>query len=293
MNNLTAKISCFARAYHHRENKIQIFSDDKAFLLLGKEYDMIAQNMKQGVSFFLPEFKGTAEEGLRLIVNKQLSPSVLGRSAFCEEMLQSEKRLGCRQHVVFAAGYDTFGVRNDDESLSVYELDLPEVLVDKVEKIKEAGLEDCAVKVPCNLVESTWTQKLLEKGYNPGRKAFGSLLGISYYLNEQDFKLLIENIGKIMAEGSAICFDFPLREESREARINRTLAKGAGEEMKAAYSYGEIEKLLSECGFIIYEYLDDDAVTERFFSEYNLHNPECTVTAPKGVGYVLAVRKQY
>ena len=293
MNNLTAKISCFARAYHHRENKIQIFSDDKAFLLLGKEYDMIAQNMKQGVSFFLPEFKGTAEEGLRLIVNKQLSPSVLGRSAFCEEMLQSEKRLGCKQYVVFAAGYDTFGVRNNEESLSVYELDLPEVLWDKVEKIKEAGLEDCAVKVPCNLVESTWTQKLLEKGYNPGRKAFGSLLGISYYLNEQDFKLLIENIGKIMAEGSAICFDFPLREESRETRINRTLAKGAGEEMKAAYSYGEMEKLLSECGFIIYEYLDDDDVTKRFFSEYNLHNPECTVTAPKGVGYVLAVRKQY
>ena len=88
--------------------------------------------MTQGIGFFLPDFHGSAEEGLRLIVDRQLSPSVLGRSAYCEKTLENEKRLGCRQYILFAAGYDTFAIRNRDASLSVFELDLPDVLADAV-----------------------------------------------------------------------------------------------------------------------------------------------------------------
>ena len=40
----------------------------------GEEYDQIAENMMQGIDFFFPGFEGTKEEGLRLIVDQQLSP---------------------------------------------------------------------------------------------------------------------------------------------------------------------------------------------------------------------------
>ena len=131
MDNTTAKVSCFARAYHFINNESPIFSDDAAELLLGDEYRQIAESMMQGIGFFLPNFRGSREEGLRLIVDRQLSPSVLGRSAFCESMLEKEKQLGCHQYVLFASGYDTFSVRNKDKTLSVFELDLPEVISDK------------------------------------------------------------------------------------------------------------------------------------------------------------------
>lgn len=52
----------------------------------------IAQNMSDGVNFFFPGFEGTKEEGLRLIVDKQLSPSVLARSAYCESRLARERK---------------------------------------------------------------------------------------------------------------------------------------------------------------------------------------------------------
>lgn len=67
MDNMTAKVSCFARAYHHKNNKEHIFDDNMAEKLLGKDYEEIAQNMSEGVSFFFPDFEGTKEEGLRLI----------------------------------------------------------------------------------------------------------------------------------------------------------------------------------------------------------------------------------
>ena len=91
MDNMTAKVSCFARAYHYKNNDIYIFADDMVAVLLGDDYKKIAESMSQGISFFLPDFYGSKEEGLRLIVDRQLSPSVLGRSAFCEEMLQAKE----------------------------------------------------------------------------------------------------------------------------------------------------------------------------------------------------------
>ena len=114
MENITAKVSCFARAYHYKNSTSPIFADTAAEALLGQDYDRIAESMTQGVGFFLPGFNGSPEEGLRLIVDRQLSPSVLGRSAYCERMLKNEIRLGCRQCVIFASGYDTFTIRNSN-----------------------------------------------------------------------------------------------------------------------------------------------------------------------------------
>ena len=54
--------------------------------------------------------------------------------------------------------------------------------------------------------------------------------------------------------------------------------------MKARYSYGEMEALLSKAGFLIYEHMDMDEVTEAFLKDSGM-------TAPAGVGYCLAVRK--
>lgn len=292
MENITAKVSCFARAYHYRNNTAYIFKDTAAGALLGEDYDRIAESMTQGVGFFLPGFNGSPEEGLRLIVDRQLSPSVLGRSAYCERMLKNEIRLGCRQYVIFASGYDTFAIRNNDAALSVYEMDLPEVLADKQRRIEKAGLESRTVYVPCDLSEASWKDCLTDSGFRRDQKSFGSLLGISYYLGKDEFRSLLETLGGIMSEGSAICFDYQSREDSPETATNQALAQGAGEQMKAQYDAQEMEALLEECGFLVYEHLDHAEMTDQFFLDYNQRNPEHSMKAPAGVCYILAVRQK-
>ena len=165
MDNMTAKVSCFARAYHHKNNKEHILDDNMAEKLLGKDYEEIAQNMSEGVSFFFPDFERTKEEGLRLIVDKQLSPSVLARSAYCESKLADEKNSGCMQYMIFASGYDTFSMRNSGESLSTYELDLPEVISDKMERVEKSMVRSKAIYIPCDLAGEVWKDKLVESGY--------------------------------------------------------------------------------------------------------------------------------
>lgn len=289
MEHITAKVSCFARAYHYRNHPRRIFADEAAGSLLGEDYDRIAKSMMDGISFFLPGFKGTREEGLKRIADHQLSPSVLGRSAYCEKKIENEILLGCSQIVIFASGYDTFSIRNRDKAITVYELDLPQTLIDKEERVRLSGLESSAVYVPCDLSDPGWTDQLKGKGYDPGKKSFGSMLGICYYLSKEEWANLLHRAAGIMPRGSAICFDYPSNTGSRETRINQNLAEGAGERMKAAYSVDEMETLLGHAGFLVYEHLRPEDMTLQFFSEYNEINPDHPISAPEGVEYILAV----
>ena len=43
MDHMTAKVSCFARAYHHKNNETHIFDDSIAEMLLGEDYEQISQ----------------------------------------------------------------------------------------------------------------------------------------------------------------------------------------------------------------------------------------------------------
>ncbi len=288
MDNMTALVSCFARAYHYRNSGTHVFADSVAErMLTAGEYDAISRNMAQGIRYFAPGFRGTQKEAIQWIVNRQLAPSVLARSAFCERAIENAVRLsGCRQVVIYACGYDTFSLRTDRRALALYELDLPEMVADRRKRIARTGLEPaCHVEsVGCDLSEPSWKEKLIQAGFDARETSFGSLLGISYYLSKRDFKNLIAAIASIACEGSSVCFDYPASEGGAESRRSRELAAAAGETMKAKYSCGEMEALLSKAGFLIYEHMDAGEATDAFFKESDM-------TAPAGVGYCLAVKK--
>ncbi len=294
MDNMTALVSTFARAYHYKNNHIHIFADSLAGNMLSdEEYTAISQNMSQGISYFAPGFCGTQEEGLRFIVEHQLAPSVLARSAFCERAISNAVLLGCRQIVIFACGYDTFSLRTKDGKLRVFELDRPEMIADRQCRIREIGLEPgCRqVSIGCDLALTGWKDDLANAGFHAERQFFGSVLGISYYLSKDEFRNLLAEISSISCAGSSICFDYPQSADGTESRRNRELAAAAGEQMRAQYSCDDLENLLSEAGFLVYEHLNADEATNTFFQEYNFSNMEHSMTAPEGVGYCLAVKQ--
>ena len=58
-----------------------------------------------------------------------------------------------------------------DESLTVFELDYPQMIEDKMERINKAGLTSATIGVPCNLADKAWKNKLLAHGYDKDKKA--------------------------------------------------------------------------------------------------------------------------
>ncbi len=294
MENMTALVSAFARAYHFRNNSTWVFADPLAEkMLTEEEYTAISKNMAKGISFFAPGFQGTEEEALRFITDSQLAPPVLARSAFCERAAGNAVQIGCRQFVLYACGYDTFSLRLCGERLSIFELDRPEMIEDRQRRILQSGLVPaCPVaSVGCDLARPGWQEALVRAGFDPGKRAFGSLLGLVYYLSPEEFRALLKAVSSVSAEGSSLCFDYPMAEEGTESRRTRELAAAAGERMKASYFYNEMEAILSESGFLIYEHLNAAKATGAFFGEYNRMNPDHPMEAPAGVGYCLAVKK--
>ena len=288
--NMTALVSCFARAYHNKNSNIKIYEDNLAEKILSKEeYDNISINMSNGIKFFNPKFTGNNDEALDWIVNNNLAPSILARSAFTVKSIQRDKRLGLKQYLIFASGYDTYGY--NDKELQCYEIDRANIIEDKINRVKSANIDYSNVKyIQTDFTLDDWQNSLINSDINWNEKVFCSLLGISYYLTKDQFYNMVNKISKLICKGSTIVFDYPIIEDSEKEEITRKLAKGANEEMKSKYSYEEIELKFQEYDLLIYEHLNAEDINNEYFKEYNSKSKN-KIIAPKGVNYCLLVKR--
>jgi methyltransferase (TIGR00027 family) len=299
--SLTALVSAFSRAYHSEHNQITIFDDQLARqLLTDEEYEDIASNMSKAITFFLPEFVGSQEQGLRRIVDHQLSPSPLGRAAFAEQALAVAATLSARQYLIFAAGYDTFAYRQPKwaTNLEIFEIDHSATAADKRRRISVLQL-DTPSNMHCisaDFREPDWQSRVLAcPAFDPSLISFSSLLGISYYLTKDVFKHFLSVSASLFPSGSSIVFDYPDEQTFTSQAGERTqkqvmMAAMAGEPMQASYSYSELEQMLKEVNFHIYQHLTPSEITGQLYKAYNESQPEHKIAAFDNVNYCLAVK---
>jgi len=299
---MTALISAFSRAYHSLNNTEKVFDDFLAKDILTKEeYEQIAFNMTKGIGFFNPAFDGTQDEALHWVVDNQLSPSPIGRAAFAEKALENAVRIGAKQYLIFAAGYDTFAYRQPDwaSGIQIFELDHPATGLDKQKRI-HSFIEETPANlhyIPVDFTVNNWIKNLTDRPeYDQSRISFGSLLGISYYLSKEHFIDLFKSIFSVVPAGSSIVFDYPDQDTytpraGERAKKQAAMAGAAGEKMLASYSYEELEELLADNNFLIYEHLTPTEITEQYFKKYNELNPKHTITAFDNVNYCFAVKR--
>lgn len=287
--NMTALVSLFARAYHQKSKDIKIFDDPLSTkLITKKEYEMIRLSMSQGISFFNPNFKGSKEEALKWIVDHQLSPSVLLRSAFCKEAIEEMKEKGCKQYLDFASGYDSFAYYYQNQ-MHVFEIDKKEVIEDKRQRCKDVDIENIQF-LSIDLGKDNWINRLLESTYQENQLSVCSLLGLSYYLTNDQFKRLLKEISKHMIKGSRLVYDYPSYQESDETRKSEVLAKEANETMRAKYSFEQLKEILDLCHLKIVRH-DDYRITLDSLIHYNEYYKDNPIIAPKGVCYCVAEKE--
>lgn len=300
--SMTALVSAFSRAYHSIHNKEKVFDDYLAKdILTHNEYEQIASNMSKGIKFFNPSFKGTQDEALRWIVDNQLSPTPLGRGAFAEFLLKNAIQNDAKQYLIFAAGYDTFAYRQPDwaSKIKIFEIDHPATSADKQKRIKSIISEkpENLHYVSVDFRENNWQRNLLDCiEFDKSKISFCSLLGISYYLSKQVFAETVHTISDFIPKGSSIVFDYNdentyTDKAGERAKKQVAMAAVANEKMLASYSYGELEKLLEDNNFLIYEHLTPYEITDQYFKKYNQANPEHPITAFDNVNYCLTVKQ--
>lgn len=294
--SMTALICTYVKAYHNRMTRDPLFKDTiSEKLLTDDEYQNISHHMTQGIQFFNPNFSGSQEEALDWIVNKQIGPSPIGRSVYLNKILENELNLGLEQCIILACGYDTLSLALGDKEITVLELDTDIMIQDKLKRITQSN-----ITIPSNnyyiasdLSEKTWHLDISNHPkFKDHHKSLVSLLGISYYLTQEDFAHLLKTIATLIPQGSTLVFDYPddltftpLAGERTKKQV--LMAAQTGETMKASYSYDDMEKLLSDAGFLIYEHLNPDQINQMIFS----NQTDSSLSAFDNVNYCLAVKK--
>ena len=227
------------RAIEHKRPD-RLFSDPLAERLVGKEI----------IAKVAPSTQDFEERG---------QPVVVVRTRFFDDFLISSAA-SVRQVVILGAGMDTRAFRlpwHPDTYL--YEVDRPDVM-----QLKESLLDltptICHRQViPIDLRES-WSEKLLQKGFEPKSPSIWLLEGLLYYLSESDVKTLLQHITNLSAEGSFLGADL-VNEKMRQFSKPKN-----SQDQKWKSACDEPEKLLAEFGWqtSVVQFGDETASFGRF-----------------------------
>lgn len=267
--SITAKLCAFARAWHSIKSKNKIFDDYLAFDIMGKEqYDEMYDIIKSGFG----EGKNYSPEDTEQIIQEYMAPIPLARIKFTENRLKRfKKKHGKIQYVICGAGSDTFSFRNDDPDIEIFEVDHPDT-----QRFKKQRLKELEWNIPSNVhfvsvdfETEKMTEKLLENGFDPEKKTFFSILGVSYYLTLPVFRNTLDQISELSPLESALVFDYPVKEGIFPPRVKRLegITRSLGEVMKGGFDYGEISRALYSLGFQIDTFLNAESVQEVYFSD--------------------------
>ncbi|MBV7508748.1 SAM-dependent methyltransferase [Bacillus sp. sid0103] len=285
--SLTALVSCFARGYHASESKEPIFNDYIAHSLLKEEEkQLIATNWANAIAFFDQEKSETLEsidEKLQWVMNNQTIPQLVSRARYAEDGLRSAIERGFKQYVILGAGFDTFGLRQENlpEDFMIYEVDRPATLAFKINRLQEAGiaLPENVKFVPVDFKSDSLREELMNSGYDQQKYTYFSLLGVVMYLAKKDFYQLLASVADMSINGSSFTFDYlddtAFHEKMASTKLTkmRQITARTGEPIITGFDPFELDLELQDCQMLLYENLSPANIEDMYFKgrEDGLH----------------------
>lgn len=251
----TAYAAATHRAVHQILEGGRVFADPLAVRILGHAAEALAAEARDRPH----------RRGMRLFI--------AARARYAEESLAAAVAAGTRQFVVLGAGLDTFALRNPYEAvgLRVFEVDHPDTQAWKRRRLAEAGLAvpSSLTFAPVDFERQGPGAGLVAAGFDPGRPAFVSWLGVVPYLTAEAVFGTLGYLAGLPA-GTAVVFDYadppaalaPQRRAARERRAERVSA--VGEPWLSYFRPGELAARLRAMGLDEIEDLDPAAIARRY-----------------------------
>jgi methyltransferase (TIGR00027 family) len=257
----TAQRVAMKRAAHQLLDDPKVFEDPLALHIIGTQHaSALRANPRQ--------FEASP-------LSPYLRAFVAARSRYAEDELALGVRRGICQYVVLGAGLDTFAYRNPypQGTLRVFEVDHPATQVWKRARLEEAGiaLPGDLTFAPVDFETQTLAEGLLDAGYDSGKCAFFSLLGVTQYLTTDAVTETLRFIASMPA-GSGIVFDYMLSPSlltpAQRLRFDALAQRvaSAGEPWRTFFDPGVLMTDLRAMGFRHSEDNGPEEVNARYFA---------------------------
>jgi methyltransferase (TIGR00027 family) len=176
------------------------------------------------------------------------------RTRYFDDHLDTQLGNGCRQVVILGAGLDTRGVRKQAPGVTYFEIDDPDIISFKRERLAEAGVEAPIVFVAGNYVTDGLLRLLDANGFDFDLPTYVIWEGNTMYLNRPAVLDVLNDLRSSVGE-LAISFDY-----LTEAVIDYTTGDDQTSafvrrfaEMGAPWSFGidDLEALAGDAGLIV------------------------------------------
>lgn len=254
-----------ARATHHRYDSPRVFDDPYAFDMLYGHWRWVVAS----------RFLDWLVLRKALNVMRPVYGQVVARSRFSEDALHAAIARGVRQYVIVGAGLDTFALRAGPSAaaLRIFELDHAASQALKRRMIERVGGAPSNVEyVAADLERESVSAALARSGFDPGRPAFFSWLGTTYYLSEPAVLATLQSIAENAAAGSEVVFDFCVPEASLGGRdrdelaaLKRFVAR-RGEPFVSCFLPAQLAAKVFPHGLEVIENASPDRLEQRYFS---------------------------
>jgi methyltransferase (TIGR00027 family) len=253
----TAQSVAVRRAAHQLLDQPPVFEDPLALAAIGAE----------------------AAGALRHDLDQQQNPwsramraFMAARSRYAEDRLAAGYEQGVRQYVVLGAGLDTFALRNPYTDLLVFEVDHPSTQAWKRARLQDAGiaLADGLTFAPVDFASQQLADGLAAAGFDPGRPAHVSWLGVAMYLEPEAVMRTLAFVAALPAP-SEVVFDFMIPPElmSPPSRLAaEALARRVadlGEPFRSAFAPDDLIGRLHGLGFSEAETLGAAELNRLYF----------------------------
>jgi len=269
MISKTALLCALARAIHTHSKSDMIFEDNFALNFIALKDFRYAHNIAKKI---LPEKeKLNTSSPTRNLLNQYFSPIVLPRNRFAEDIVKAKQKTGKIQYVLLGAGLDSFTLRNKSKNVEVFELDLHETQVFKIERLKKLSTQSHSKShfVEIDFNKDNIIDKLISAGFDPNTPSIFSILGVSYYISIDIFFKTVFQVAQIMPQGSGLVFDYYEKENSSttaSAKISllKQITSACGEVMVDGYDPNLVATLSNKAGFNHFQDLSSRDIDNAF-----------------------------
>ena len=257
----TARRVALRRAAHQLLDDPRVLDDPVALAILGPE---TAAALRQDPARF---------EGGPLL--SRLRAFVVARARFAEDRLAQLRALGVDQYIVLGAGLDTFAYRNPapELPLRIWEVDHPATQAWKRQLLDAAqiGVPRNLTFVPVNFERDTLASELSGAGFDAGKGAMVSWLGVTPYLTNDAVLETLAYLAMVTRPRGGVAFDYapdPARMTEMQRLAYERLAErvaAAGEPFLSHFDPEELVLILRGLGFRVAQDVSAESLNARYF----------------------------
>lgn len=228
-------------------------------------FDKVKKNTKKKLAGFMPG----------------LTEYIIARTAFFDGLFTNSVKDKIPQIVLLGAGYDSRAYRFAKliSNTRIFELDAIPTQNRKIKCLKAAHINiPIEIQyVSINFMNESLSNVLEKAGYKNQERTLFLWEGVSYYLDLDSVKETLNYISRSSNRDSIIAFDYTISisEENMNPYygakefMNSMKEHHANEQLMFSIKNGEIKSFLAERNLRLIEYLDNDAIEQKYLMDDN------------------------